>query len=39
MEISKRNFCHLGGMTNPELYRKQDKKGRWRYYKINLQAI
>lgn len=39
MEISKKDFCRLGGTENPNCYRKQDKNKRWRYYKSSKQSL
>lgn len=32
-KISKREFYALGGFSNPSLFRKADKYGRWQYYR------
>ncbi len=34
VEIYKKEFYHLGGFSNPKLFRKQRKSGTWVYYKI-----
>jgi hypothetical protein len=31
-QISKSTWYRYGGFSNPYLYRKQDKRGGWRYY-------
>lgn len=33
-QISKKEFYHLGGFSNPNLYRKQRRNGGWVYYSI-----
>lgn len=32
-KITKRDFYALGGLSNPALFRKADKRGAWRYYR------
>jgi hypothetical protein len=32
MAITKAEFYRLGGLRNSSLFRKADKRGRWRHY-------
>lgn len=35
MKITKDLYYRMGGTSNSNLYRKQDKRGRWHYYQIS----
>lgn len=34
VRITKKEFNALGGLQNSDLYRKADKSGRYRYYRV-----
>lgn len=34
LKITKKDFYKLGGFKNSKLFRKADKNGTWKYYKI-----
>jgi hypothetical protein len=34
-QITKQEFYNSGGLSNPHLFRKATKSGKWKYYKSN----
>lgn len=39
MRITKALWAELGGLRNPHLYRKQGRRGPWRYYATGPEAF